>query len=193
MRLKTQWHESKRNKTKEKSLEDIASVVSFNSWKIAMDGVLELENQNFRTDSNAHRLEIVGEYLAFLVPVSDRLCYGKISDDNRQRFITALALHMAERFAENKQELMGQDDHKTMFIDLLNQRGESYASCGFVDNEPAFDFLRYFSEQVAAILKHDNHLWVTQYVMEIDAPKAVDALKKNLDNLLLNQAVSQSA
>ena len=63
MRIKSRWNK----RAKKQSLEDIAGALGFISWKIATNGVLELENKGYQTVSNAHRLQIVGEFLAFLL------------------------------------------------------------------------------------------------------------------------------
>ncbi|MDM8559411.1 hypothetical protein [Candidatus Parabeggiatoa sp. HSG14] len=180
MRIQSHW--SKR--AKEKTLEDIASALGFISWKIALNGVLELENQGYQTENNAHRLRIVGEFLAFLLQVADRLAYEKFDEKERQRFITALALHVADTFSDNQHDVLGEGEHRKIFIDLLNQRAEDYAELSFPNDEAGFDFLRYFGEQVALILK-DRH-FVSQQIMDIEAPTAIKTLKKGMRDLFVN-------
>ncbi len=88
MRIKSRWNK----RAQEQSIEDIAGALGFISWKIATNGVLELENKGYQTDSNAHRLQIIREFLAFLLQVADRLAYEQLDEEERQRFIIALAL-----------------------------------------------------------------------------------------------------
>ena len=47
MRVKTRWN----NKSKPHSIQDIASAMGFNTWRIACNGVLNLENEGFQTDT----------------------------------------------------------------------------------------------------------------------------------------------
>lgn len=186
MRVKARWHQTKRegNQSKAKSLDEIAGALAFSCWRIAGNSVVEIENQGYHTESSNDRLNIVAEYLAFLLQVSDRLLYEKLTPEQRQVFIPALALSMAHTFADNKTDIEGVGEHKQAFIDLLNQRGESYAQCSFVDDAPGFDFLRVFAEQVAVVLDKDNPLWVSQFVAEVDAPEVLKTLKQAIKQLL---------
>ncbi len=185
MRVKARWHQTKRdgNQTKAKSLEEIAGALAFSCWRIASNSVVEIENQGYHTETSNDRLDIVAEYLAFLLQVSDRLLYEKLTPEQRQIFIPALALSMANTFADNKIDIEGESNHKQTFIDLLNVRAENYAQCSFIDDTPGFDFLRVFGEQIAAVLAKDNPLWVSQFIMDVDAPEVVKTLKQTIKQL----------
>jgi hypothetical protein len=182
IRLKTQWH----NKEKSRSLEEIAQALGFIVWRIAANGLLELENEGFVTYSNAHRLEIMAEFLAFLLHSSDRLAYQdhKLEEDTRRTLITALALHLAGTFAENQQDLFGPGDYQSPFIALINQRGEEYAELNFDGGEAKVDFLRHFGDKVADILGEKNRHWASQHIIELDGPQALKPLRKALNDML---------
>jgi hypothetical protein len=184
IRVKSRWHQTKRigNQTKIKSMQDMASALAFNCWRIAGNSILELENQGYHTTSNQHRLEIMAEYLAFLLQVCDRLLYDKFTAEQRQIFIPALALDMARIFADNKTDLLGSGEHVAEFIDFLNQRGDNYAEFSFIEGAENFEFLRLFAEYVAQCLPLDNSLWVSQFVLEVDTPQVL---------ITLNQAIKQ--
>ncbi len=177
MRIKSRWNK----RAKEQSLEQIAGALGFICWRIATNALLELENKGYHTESNAHRLQIIGEFLAFLLQVADRLVYEELDDEERQRFITALALHLAKTFADNQHDMLGEGEHRKEFIDLLNQRAEDYSELSFRNQEAGFDFLRYFSEQVAAVM--DDKHFVSQQVMDIDGPEAIKTVKRGLQDL----------
>jgi hypothetical protein len=177
MRIKSRWNK----RAKEQSLEDIAGALGFISWNIATNGVLELENKGYQTESNAHRLQIIGEFLAFLLQVADRLAFVQMENEERQRFIGALAKHMVETFADNQRDILGEGEHRQAFIDLLNQRADDYAELSFRDGEAGFDFLRYFGEQIAALMAEKH--FVSQQVMDIEGPEAIKTLKKGMQNL----------
>lgn len=191
MRVKARWHQTKRdgNQNKAKSLQDIAGALAFSCWRIAGNSVVEIENQGYHTESSHDRLNIVAEYLAFLLQVSDRLLYEKLTPEQRQTFIPALALSMADTFADNKIDIEGTGEHKQAFINLLNERGNSYAQCSFADDTPGFDFLRVFGEQVSAVLDKDNPLWVSQFVAEVDAPEVLKTLRQAIQQLFKAEIV----
>jgi hypothetical protein len=177
MRIKSRWNK----RAKKQSLEDIAGALAYISWRIATNGVLELENKGYETTSNNHRLEIIGEFLAFLLQVGDRLAYERMDDEERQRFIIALAMKMADTFAENKRDLLGEGEHRKAFIDLINQEAEDYAELSFSNGEAGFDFLRYFGERVASVMS-DQH-FSSQQVMDIEGPEAIKTFKKGMEDL----------
>lgn len=187
MRIKTRWNK----RAQEQSLENIAGALNMVSWKIATQSVLELENQGYQTNSNAHRLQIIGEFLAFLLQVADRLAYQQLTEEERQRLITALADGMIHTFVDNQRDVLGQgDEYRQQFIQLLNQRAEDYAELNFHHNEAGFDFLRYFGEQVATIME-DKH-FVSQQIMSVAAPQAITTFKQAMAGLF-SQSVLSSA
>lgn len=183
MHLKNRWNK----RARKQSLEDIAGALSFISWKIATDIVVHIENQGFVTDSQAQRLEIIGECLAFLLQIADRLSYDQMDDVTRQHFITTLALKMAQTFADNKRDVMGEGTHREAFIDLLNQRAVDYAGLNFHDSQAGFDLLRYFGQQIAMVMQEAQ--WLSEYIVDIKGPAAVSDFKKSMDNLLSESVV----
>ncbi|MCK5718675.1 MAG: hypothetical protein KAH84_01860 [Thiomargarita sp.] len=178
MRINTHWSKT----DKERTVEDVTSTVAFISWKIAMNGVLEIENQGYKTHDNKHRLQIIAEFLAFLLQVADRLVYKTFNQDQRQQFITSLALQLTNTFADNQQDILGKGEHSKIFIDLLNQRAEEYAVLSFPKEEAGFDFLRYFGEKIADLMEEKHFL--SQQVMDIEGPNAIKTLKKSMLELL---------
>ncbi|OQW92737.1 MAG: hypothetical protein BWK79_14065 [Beggiatoa sp. IS2] len=170
-------------RAKPKSLEEIAAALSFISWKIASHAVLEIENQGFKTTSNAHRLQIASEFLIFLLQVSDRLSVIYLEEQERSPFVTMLALRTAEIIADNQRDLLKEEGHyREAFIERLNQRANDYAELSFNDNHPGFDFLRYFGEQVAITLSGER--WVSEYVVDVLGPEATHDLQRSFVNLL---------
>lgn len=180
LRMKTRWH-----KNKERDVKEIAGVLGFIIWRIGAEGLLELENEGFVTYSNAHRLEIMAEFLAFLLQSADRLIHEKgFNDEERRQLVIALALHLAHSYVENQEDLFGPGDYKKTFIDLLNKRADEYAELSFSEGEARLDFLRHFGDTVAAILGEKNRHWASQHIIELDGPEAVKRLRKALGDML---------
>ncbi len=177
MHIKSHWNK----RAKEQSLEKIAGALGFISWKIAANHVLELENKGYKIENDTHSLQVIGEFLAFLLQIADRLAYERIGTEERQRFISALANHIADTFTDNQRDVLGDGEYRKAFIDLLNQRAEEYSEFSFRNDEAGFDFLRYFGEQIAALMA-DKH-FISQQVMDIDGPEAIKTLKKGMQDL----------
>ncbi len=159
MRVKSKW-----NREREHSLHD-------------------LENEGFQTDTNTQRLDIMAEFLAFLVHLADRLKAEQLDQQERQAFITSLALHLADRMQENRADIQGKGTYRQPLIDLLNARAADYAEFAMVDDEPGYAFKRYFGEKVRAVMGAKDNQWITDQVIDIEVPETLPPLNKALRDL----------
>ena len=178
MRVKSKW-----NTEREHSLHEIGSAAAFIIWRIAQQGVLNLENEGFQTDSNAQRLDVMAEFLAFLVHLVDRRKAEHLSQEERQAFITSLALHLADRMQENRSDIQGKGEYRQALIDLLNARAADYAEFSMSGDEPGYAFKRYFGEQVRAQMGERDNQWITDQVIDIEVPETLPPLNKALRDL----------
>ena len=180
MRMNTQWH-----KEKARSLDETASAVAFIIWRTSNQTLLALENEGFMTYSNAHRLEIVTECLAFLLQVADRLVYAdKMPNSVRSAFISATALHLARIYAENQQELEVEGEHYQQLVDFFNEQAEAYSPFSFAGGEAKLDFLRHFATRVEKVIGDSkNKKWIIEQIIEINAPPMVEAVSKAIKKL----------
>ncbi|UCE90288.1 MAG: hypothetical protein JSW10_05585 [Pseudomonadota bacterium] len=180
MRVKSRW----RAKDKERSLEEVAGAVGFIAWRIGANGCLHLENEGFQTDTQLQRLDVVSEFTAFAIHLTDRLTIERLTLEQRHEFMTALALKCAKHYHDSKVENAGPGNYQQEFIDLLNERMEAYAEFAFVDSEPSFNMRRYFGDRVTDVMGPKDRKWVTQQVMDIEAPEVIETLAKALRNLM---------
>lgn len=178
MRVKSKW-----NREREHSLHEIGGAAAFILWRIAQQGVLNLENEGFQTDTNTQRLDVMAEFLAFLVHLADRLKAEQLDQQERQAFITSLALHLADRMQENRTDIQGKGTYRQPLIDLLNARAADYAEFTMVDNEPGYAFKRYFGEKVRAVMGAKDNQWITDQVIDIEVPETLPPLNKALRDL----------
>ncbi|MEM8845181.1 MAG: hypothetical protein AAGB35_09080, partial [Pseudomonadota bacterium] len=117
-RLKAKWNQ----KNRERSPEQIASAISSNVWLLAADGCLNLENEGFETNTQAQRLDVITEYLAFSLHLVDRMTYGELEEEERIRFINALGVSLANLVQSNRVDASGPGEYRNQFVELLNQR-----------------------------------------------------------------------
>ena len=179
MRVKSKWN----NKGRARTLEEIGGAAAFILWRIAQQGLLNLENENFQTDTRAQRLDVITEFLAVLVHLADRMKAEALDANERQVFITSLAQHLANQVQENRTDAQGKGDYRKPFIDLLNARAVDYAECPMPDGEPGYAMKRYFGDSVRAVIGEKDNKWVTDQVMEIEVPETLLPLKKALREL----------
>ena len=180
MRIRSRW----KDKGRERSLEDIAGALAFIEWRIAGNTLLSLENEGFQTDDQLQRLDVMQEICAFLIHITDRLVHESLSDEERQRFIVALALKTAETYHGNRVDSEGRGrDFRQAFIDALNSRMADYAEFRFEDGEPGYAFKRFLGECVTNSMGPKDRKWISDQVMEIEVPEMLKTLKKGLRDL----------
>ncbi|WJW74332.1 hypothetical protein QVG61_07330 [Thiohalobacter sp. IOR34] len=180
VRLKTRWN----LKDKERTIQETAGALAFNSWRIGLNMLLNLENEGFQTDTQLHRLEVIKEIMAFLIHVLDRIAYERMDDEERARFVTALARKIADYVQDNARDFAGPGDHRSPFIERLNERMDGYAEFAFSDFEPSFQMTRYFGDRMAATLGERQRQWVATQMIDIEVPAAMKSLRRAVDSLL---------
>ena len=179
MRVKSKWNK----KGRERSLQEIGGAAAFILWRIAQQGLLNLENENFQTDTRAQRIDVITEFLSFLVHLADRMKAEDLDANERQEFISSLAQHLANQVQENRTDAQGKGEYRKPFIEVLNARAADYAECPMPDGEPGYAMKRYFGESVRAVIGEKDNKWVTDQVMEIEVPETLPPLKKALREL----------
>lgn len=181
MRVKSKWHK----KDKTHSVEELAGALAFIAIRIAQNGTLNLENNDFQTDTAEQRLAIMTEYLCFTVHVIDRMTIEKFDDNERQRFMTELSLKCAKHIEDNKRDLIGPGDYRQDFIDQLNQRMSDYADFKYNEEAggPSFPMRRFFGDLVTEQMGEKNKKWVADQVIDIEVPEILESLHKALPNL----------
>jgi len=178
MRMRTKWH----NKEREVSVDEKANTMAFISWRIAAALVLNMENENFQTDTQKQRLDVIREALAFLVSVTDRLVVNQMTMEERQEFVAKYAIKLSKTFQENCEDLIGRDvDYKKDFIDILNQRLNTYAESSWDDEKdlPGFKYKRDFGDFISGQMGEKDNKWITDQIIEIEVPDMVENLRKS--------------
>jgi len=179
IRMHTKW-----NSGGSKTIEDRAGVVGFNIWKIAKETWVRMEREGFRAGEDKQLAAVLTELIAFLVQISDRLVYGQISEEERLRFIHALAKHLAHTMQTNMLDMFGPGDHVTPFINTLNARTADYADFEFENFYPSYRFLRYLGEKIFEAMAATDNKWVIEHVIEIEAPEAMKPIRRLIGEVL---------
>ena len=178
MRVQSTWH-----KTQVKTIDDIAGALAFNSWRITKNHLTDLINKAYVIEK-AQVFDVIREYMCYLIQCVDRLAFDVLDTKKRQELIIAIAKQSADYYQENKQERIGEGDHWQEFIDTYNLRSQDYSDFEFYEGEPNYLFMRYFGEKVQKAMTDVDEKWIIQQIVEIQAPKAFQSIKKSVNDLV---------
>lgn len=181
IRIKTKWSKEER----EFSVEDAVSVLAFNSWKIGMQTLLEIENENFQIDTQQQRIEVIEEVMAFMIQALDRIVHTSINDEDRATLISMYANKVADHVQDNARDFSGPGDYRTPFIDKLNARFESYADTKWNDekDEPGFSMGREFGANISDVLGPKDRKWALDYIQQVLMPEFYSLFKKTVKSV----------
>jgi hypothetical protein len=180
-RIKNQWHKEDRAR----STKEVAGAIAFNSWKLAMDKAISLQDERFRYHSGQQQMDVLSEYLIFQTQIIERLTHERLDDEQRRELITAVVLRLAELVQENSAEMFGSGDYRSPFIEKFNQRAAEYSELGFSDEGPSYPFLRHLGYQVQCVMgESQENRWVIDQVMDKDGPEVYKQLKSATRHML---------
>lgn len=181
IRIKTKWSKQER----EVSVEDSVSVLAFNAWKIGMQVLLEIENENFQVDTQMQRIDIIEEVMAFMIHTLDRMVYETIDDEDRAVLISMFAKKIADHVQDNARDFGGPADYRTPFIEKVNQRMEDYADCKWnSDSHTAgFSMARVFGSYTANALGSRDQKWALDYLQQVLMPDFMNTYKKTIRSI----------
>lgn len=186
LRIKSRWTERAKLKPTEQMQKENAQALAFIFWRIALEKAKNLHGERFVYDNDVQRVKVIGEYLAMLLQVADRMAFDRMDEAHRQEFVNFLALRLSDHMQENATDLFGPGEYREAFIAMLNARAEGYSECGFSPEEGAsYGFLHYFGTGVQNVMGREHHenRWVIDQIMEIDGPDAVDKATKAVEDL----------
>ncbi len=181
IRIRNQWHKEDR----ERSTDEVAGAIAFNSWKLAMDKAFNLQSENFRYHSGEQQMDVISEYLIYQVQIVERLSHERMEDEQRRRLITALVMRLADHVQNNSAEMFGSGDYRSSFIDKFNRRAAEYSELGFSAQGPSYPFLRHLGYQIQCIMgESPENRWVIDQVMDKDGPEVYKQLSRATKHML---------
>ncbi|WP_373507043.1 hypothetical protein [Thiocapsa sp.] len=180
LRIKSHWW----NDDQERSLPEIASALAFIAWRIAVDKAINLHCERFVYESDRQRLDVIEEYLVFLIQIADRMSHGMLEDEDRRTLITAFAKKVFEHVQDNTQDLLGPGDYGGPFMARLNDRSGEYAEYQFGDDGPSYAFLRHLGFEIQSLMgPSEENRWVIDQVMDKDGWDAYKRFSKAFRDL----------
>lgn len=181
IRIKTQWSKQER----EVSLEDSVGVLAFNAWKIGMQALLEIENENFQIDTQVQRMDVIEEVVIGMIHMLDRMVYETLDDNDRTALITLYAKKMSDHVQENARDFKGKGDHRTPFIKKLNERMNDFSETTWKQDEnlPGFTMGRVFGNNIAEALGPKDRQWALDYIQQILLPDLLTTYKRTIASI----------
>jgi hypothetical protein len=180
VRIKSHWHKEE----KDRSVDETAGAIAFNSWRIALNKAMTLYSERFEYRTDQQRLAVIAEYLIFQIQIVDRLVHDKFDQQQRAELITSLVKRLAEHMQENGLEIMGNGDYRSPFIEKFNLRSQEYSELDFTDEGPSFPFMRHLGYEIQQIMgSEDENRWVIDQVMDKDGYEVYKQLKRIIKDL----------
>ena len=185
VRIKKRWNQH----AAPRSLAQMANAISSTIWKLAADVVLNLENENFETQTQGQRVDLLEELASYLVHYCDRWIYARAEQDQRGEFIDCLVRDMARLLEDSRVDVQGRGDYQAAFIDKLNRRTADYAQFSYSEDDGCSFAMRCrLGEMVQATMGARDERWIPDYIIGREAPAVESALKRSLDGLVRIEA-----
>lgn len=180
MRVKKRWNQN----SSSRSIPQMANAIAATIWKLAANVVLDLENENFETSTQAQRIDIMEEVICYLVHYCDRWIFDRAEQDQRQAFIAALARDLARMLEDSRCDVQGDGEYRAGFIAKLNERAAMYAEFAFGEDGPGFSMQCRLGRQVQAAMGARDQRWIPDYVIGREAPDIEASLRRSLNGLV---------
>lgn len=182
-RVKTVWF---KKDGVQRGAEEVATALAATIWRMADRAVDDLSKADYDIVTPQRGFKIIAEMTAFAVHYVDRLVYGRLSEDDRARLVSALGRRLAEIMEDNILSFTGgqkdpEYDYKQGYIDMLNDRMTEYAHYEFSEDKASFQALRFLSLQIRDVMEKSDQSWIQDQIMDIEMPQMMGTVKKQVD------------
>ena len=145
---------------------------------------MHMEKEGFRFREDRQAISFVTEFVVYQIHIVDRMVYGKVSEEERESFLNALARRLAQELAENQTDLFGEGEYIGEFIEIMNKHFRDYAECEFTEAGPDYAFTRYLGQNIVDIMKESDDKWVKEQVIDVEAPQVVEKIMRVAEDVL---------
>lgn len=182
-RVKTVWF---KKDGVQRGAEEVATALATTIWRMADRAVDDLSKADYDIVTPQRGFKIIAEMTAFAVHYVDRLVYGRLSDEDRARLISAIGRRLAQIMEDNILSFTGGQkdpdyDYKQGYIDMLNDRMIEYAHYEFTQDKASFQALRFLSLQIRDVMEKSDQSWIQDQIMDIEMPQIMGTVKKQVD------------
>jgi hypothetical protein len=188
MRVKSKWHKTDKPKTPQQ----VASVIAFIIWRVTEETVTHIQKDKFEIASQQQAFDMIGEFLAFFVQLTDRVAYLRLGGELRAPVVQAVAKRLGEILEDNQLARLGspgEESYPARFVKLLNERLTDYATFDYAE-EPDFPTLRYLGNRIMDLMGKGDQSWIIDQIIEIEAPEAIKNVLKGLRDTLVADSIA---
>ena len=180
-RVKNKWNQAKAVR----KIPQMANAIAGSCFKLAAQVVLNLENENFETDTQAQRVDVLEELIFFLTHVVDRRIYDQSNPDQRAEFMSALVRDLARLVEDSRIDVQGEGEYQHAFIDKANTRSSDYARFSFSEQEGSSFAMRCeLGNHVQASMGERDSKWIPDYILGREAPEIESSVLRTLRGLV---------
>lgn len=192
IRIKNRWFKDGGAKTNDEQ----ASAMAFIVWRVAQNMLKRMRGAHYDIDAGRPYFAFMREVLVFLIALTDRMGYARLTPEARAEFIVAMVRHIARTLQDNEHDLLGakaagEPSYVDTFIDLVNEITPHYAEFGADPTltaeegifHPDFAFVRYLGVRLEPTLPEKDKRWVLDQVMAIEAPEAISMVQRSMREL----------
>jgi hypothetical protein len=191
MRIRSQWFKP----GAPKSAQEQAGALGFIVWRAARQMLQRMRQAGFDIDAGPAYFAFLREVCVFLVNVLDRNAHARLGAAERVAFTSTLVRLVAGTYDDSARDLLGPPaaggTHANVLIELFNECADHYAEFGAEPGAdaatqgfvPDFAFVRYFASRLVATVPPKDERWVTDQVIDIEAPEAVKIVNGAMRNL----------
>ncbi len=182
-RVKTVWF---KKDGAQRGAEEVATALATTIWRMADRAVDDLSKADYDIVTPQRGFKIIAEMTAFAVHYVDRLVYGRLTEEDRVRLVSAVGRRLAQIMEDNILSFTGgrkdpDYDYKQGYIDMLNDRMAEYAHYEFTQDKASFQALRFLSLQIREVMEKSDQSWIQDQIMDIEMPQIMGTVKKQVD------------
>lgn len=181
MRVKKKWNKAE----SERSIAQMANAIAGTIWKLAAAVLLNLENENFETETQGQRIDILEEVIGFLVHLVDRRIYVEATVEQRAEFVSTLVKDLARMLEDSRIDVQGDGKYQAAFIDKINARSAEYSAYSFnAEQGASFTMRCTLGNHVQASMGERDQRWIPDYIEGREAPEIEASLTRVMDGLV---------
>jgi len=181
VRVKNKWNQT----ASARSIAQMANAIAASCFKLAVQVVLNLENDNFETSTQGQRIDVMEELICFLAHVVDRRIFTVASAEQRNEFMSALVKDLARLLEDSRFDVQGEGDYRPAFIDKANIRSSDYARFSFSEQEGSSFAMRCeLGNRVQASMGERDNKWIPDYIVGREAPEIESSIIRSLQGLV---------